>query len=230
MFQTIALTLISCCCSFGGNTSEWDALNNDTTQAEKAKENADMLYGLMPGSSGYMAFTGQTASGRELTTFERGTETVFAALPAAGLLGNGGKAVAKGKGMPAVNTAKTVGKHVDEVAEGLGRVFVHAEPGKSMMMPAYKTNPSATARGKNHIKPDPNATGAHTVVRRNPQGNITGYVEYKLNPKNPTGFDEVKRVDTQYAKPHVDNGISTPHVHTKQPKGVRPPFLDELPS
>lgn len=61
-----------------------------------------------------------------------------------------------------------------------------------------------TRSRKNIRKPDPDATGDHTV------SNDRGSTTYKKNEKNPSGFQEVKRVDT---KGKADNGVPTPHVH-----------------
>jgi RHS repeat-associated protein len=63
---------------------------------------------------------------------------------------------------------------------------------------------SGLGRGKNNRKPDENATGDHSV------SNDRGSTTYQKNEKNPSGFQEVKRVDK---KGKADNGIPTPHVH-----------------
>ena len=63
------------------------------------------------------------------------------------------------------------------------------------------------------MKPDPLATGPHTTIKRDANGNVAHYQEWIPNPKRPSGFDAGTRVDTQYANPHVHNGIPTPHVH-----------------
>ena len=46
---------------------------------------------------------------------------------------------------------------------------------------------------------------------------------FQKNPKNPSGFQEVKRVD-RVGKSH--GGISTPHVHENGK--VRPARIDEI--
>ena len=93
--------------------------------------------------------------------------------------------------------------------------------------PELQTQDSATfvgcklriAWGSNNRKPDKeNAAGDHSVIDKN--GNTT----YKENPKNPSGFDEVKRTDVK-GKAHTNtNGtkVETPHVHEKGQKDVRP--------
>ena len=93
---------------------------------------------------------------------------------------------------------------------------------------------SCTGRGKNRLTADQDAVGPHSTFNRNADGNITGHAEYTPNPRNPTGFDEVKRVDTQHANPHTHkdrstgNAVPTPHVH--EGKNCRPARPDELPS
>lgn len=65
---------------------------------------------------------------------------------------------------------------------------------------------------------------------------MTGHAEWQPNPRNPSGFDQAKRVDTQHANHHTHlnkaNGeqVPTPHAHDKTaPGGVRPATPDELP-
>jgi len=84
-------------------------------------------------------------------------------------------------------------------------------------------------KGTHRQKPDPNATGDHTVLKEK-NGQIEGYTTYKPNSKNPSGFDEVKRVDKK-GKAHYDKTsqqyIPTPHVH--EGKDTRPAKVDEIP-
>lgn len=54
-------------------------------------------------------------------------------------------------------------------------------------------------------------------------GKITNTATYKMNPQNPSGFQEVKRVD-RVGVPH--NGVPTPHVHENGK--VRPANKDDL--
>ena len=69
------------------------------------------------------------------------------------------------------------------------------------------------ARCTNKMKPDILATGPHTTIKRDANGNITNYQEWIPNSRNPSGFDAGVRVDTQYANPHIHDGTPTPHVH-----------------
>jgi RHS repeat-associated protein len=78
---------------------------------------------------------------------------------------------------------------------------------------------SGEGRGSNNRKPDPEATGDHSV------SNSRGSTTYQKNDKSPTGFSEVKRVDTKGGS-HA--GVPTPHVHEKG-KPVRPANADEIP-
>ena len=67
-------------------------------------------------------------------------------------------------------------------------------------------------------------TGDHRSFKTDGKGKITNTATYKQNPKNPSGFDEVKRVDVT-GKKH--NGVNTPHVHEPKQR-VRSAKLDEL--
>ena len=77
----------------------------------------------------------------------------------------------------------------------------------------------------NKLKPSSEATGDHRSFKTDGKGKITNTATYKQNPKNPSGFDEVKRVDVT-GKKH--NGVNTPHVHEPKQR-VRPAKPDELP-
>ena len=78
---------------------------------------------------------------------------------------------------------------------------------------------SGKGRGKNNRKPDSSASGAHSVF------NDRGYTTFEENKHNPSGFQEVKRVDT---KGGAHNGVGTPHVH--EGGKVRPARKDEVPN
>ena len=94
---------------------------------------------------------------------------------------------------------------------------------------------SKTPSGKrlNVMKPLPEAQGtSHTTIKFKPgTGKVSNYETWTPNPRNPEGYDTVKRVDTQHAKPHTDHGVETPHVHLKG-KGLkmRPARPEELPN
>ena len=79
-------------------------------------------------------------------------------------------------------------------------------------------------RSKNKLRPDPKATGEHTVIKRGVNGEITNYATYTPNPQNPTGFDEILRFD----KYGSHGGIKGPHVHLPH-NVVREPYPWEYP-
>ncbi len=80
------------------------------------------------------------------------------------------------------------------------------------------------------MKPDSGAQSDHSTFKRDADGSITNTATYKRNPQNPSGFDEVKRVDARGASHKNKSGqeVPTPHVHEKG-KDVRPARKDELP-
>lgn len=83
------------------------------------------------------------------------------------------------------------------------------------------------------LKPDPQANGDHTTYLENIWGQIVKYATYVRNFLNPTGFDEVKRVDME-GKGHRNKvrgvDVASPHVHDKEtPGGVREAEDHEVP-
>lgn len=98
---------------------------------------------------------------------------------------------------------------------------------------ASSSTTSAAKSNRNILRPDPNAEGAHTTFKVDESGNIRNYETYTTNPRNPTGFDTVKRVDF-VGKPHTNKAtgerIPVPHVVAKDiPGGVRPALPGEIP-
>ena len=93
-----------------------------------------------------------------------------------------------------------------------------------------------SGRGANKLSPDPNATGDHTTLRRDPNtGEVIHYEEYTTNPQNPSGYDSQRSYDAtgeghydKYSKQYVD----TPHIQgdPNTPQNVRPPLPEEIPS
>ena len=88
------------------------------------------------------------------------------------------------------------------------------------------------------LKPDPKATGAHSVIKRNPTtGKIEKYATYRpqTNPYNPNEWELVKRVDIiGKGKGHynkiLEQRICEPHVHDPNiPGGIRPAYSWEIP-
>jgi hypothetical protein len=90
-----------------------------------------------------------------------------------------------------------------------------------------------TGRGKNHLHPDSQAEGPHTTFRRSKTGDLAHHREWKPNPQNPYGWDQVKRVDLEgggHTNPATKKEILTPHTHDRSvPGGLREARPDELP-
>jgi RHS repeat-associated protein len=107
---------------------------------------------------------------------------------------------------------------------------------KSNLQSAMKPNGCTTSKNGSHLnrlEPDQSAGGPHTSYKTNANGKVRNYVVYTPNPKNPTGFDERKRVDLEGGA-HVNKvtkeSIPTPHTHDKNvPGGVRPAKTYEIP-
>lgn len=78
--------------------------------------------------------------------------------------------------------------------------------------------PKKTGKAKNKLKPDPDATGDHTSIKRNTDGEITNYATYERNPRQPeTGYSQKQRTDL-VGQP--DYGVKTPHTHME---GIKKP-------
>ena len=88
-----------------------------------------------------------------------------------------------------------------------------------------------SGRGKNKLLPDPDAAGPHSTFKRGADGKVSNHAEWTPNPRNPSGFDEVKRVDVT-GRPHRNPDgtiVPTPHTKVRGQRGVRPSTPDELP-
>ena len=89
------------------------------------------------------------------------------------------------------------------------------------------------SRVKNKIHPHPNAKCDHVVYKTDPTtGKITNYRVYKVNSKNPTGFDEIIGYDGvgRVHKNKVTNEELMPHIHDDKISGqLRKPNIDEIP-
>lgn len=98
----------------------------------------------------------------------------------------------------------------------------------------YRAASPAPVSTSSDLKPLSDAVGGHTVWKSTPESGVTNYATYKPNPRNPTGFDQVKRADMTGA-PHYNKkskaDVPTPHVQSKTtPGGVRPIlFRNEVP-
>ena len=71
----------------------------------------------------------------------------------------------------------------------------HVRDAEQAAAAAVRNHPwNRASRGKNHLVPDPKAEGPHHLSAES-DGEISNFTEWKDNPRNPTGFDEAKRVD-----------------------------------
>ncbi len=96
----------------------------------------------------------------------------------------------------------------------------------------------ATKAGRNRFVPDANATGAHTVFRKDSlTRKVTHYETYRpqTNPRNPNPWESIKRYDGPQHEHYHFNKITkervyAPHMHDPYfPGGVRPLYDWEIP-
>ena len=91
-----------------------------------------------------------------------------------------------------------------------------------------------TGRGRNHLAPNVQAEGPHSTFRRGQSGDIAHHGEWKQNPQNPHGWDEVKRVDIEgvgHTNSATQQKVDVPHTHDRSvPGAIRAARPDELPA
>jgi RHS repeat-associated protein len=100
-------------------------------------------------------------------------------------------------------------------------------------LPEQPTQPVKPDGAPGRLEPVKDAEGPHSTYKRGPDGQVTKTAEYKPNPRNPSGYDEVKGTDTT-GKLHYNKAtkqdVPTPHTHEPTaPGGVRPSTPDEIP-
>ena len=140
-------------------------------------------------------------------------ETVIQQVPSAGALRDGA-----GLALDAVNVVGAGKINANDILSAKTGTNQVVREGKEILN---------SGRGKNHLKPYVNAQGDHSTFKTDPQtGKTTNYATYEKNSKNPSGFQEVKRVDVT-GKPH--GNVPTPHVKETGSKQVRSATKDELP-
>ena len=111
-----------------------------------------------------------------------------------------------------------------------------ADTGTAGANGASANSGSSTSASGGGMAPSPNAQGAHTVFKVDPQtGKVVKYQTFKpqTNPKNPNPWNRTKRFDAS-GKSHFNKEtqqpVPTPHVHDPEtPGGVRPPDPAEIP-
>ncbi|MCB1119551.1 MAG: RHS repeat-associated core domain-containing protein, partial [Chlamydiia bacterium] len=100
----------------------------------------------------------------------------------------------------------------------------------SLQVPKEGVTNAAKSSGRNRFVPDANASGAHTVFRKDPLTNkVTHYETYRpqTNPFDPKPWESIKRYDgPQHPHKHYNKNlreeILTPHVHDPScPGGIR---------
>jgi hypothetical protein len=129
--------------------------------------------------------------------------------------------------LPAATAAVTLGGGLildgaTRISKGLNGIFGGPKPADGSVL---------ENRSKNKVGPDPSASGPHSSIKRGPDGKISNYATYKPEPRNPSGHNEIKRVDVT-GRPHTNpdgTSVPTPHVSEVGQPGVRPARLDELP-
>nr|WP_236671933.1 pre-toxin TG domain-containing protein [Enterococcus sp. BWB1-3] len=194
----------------------------ELSTTEKVVEGAGSLLTLIPGASSALKGTAEAGKSTLVNSIKQGVQNVTNNM-------NGGNLAMAGGGI--LDDAVTV------IANGANSqagaiTSTGAQTGTQIVM-AARGDGGGDSRHANKIKPDPDATGEHDVFKCDPDtGEITNYKEYKPNPKNPSGFDEVKGYDG-VGKPHTNKTTGEklmPHVHDKTvPGGVRVPRPDEIP-
>ena len=88
-----------------------------------------------------------------------------------------------------------------------------------------------SGRSANRVAPNPRAGGPHSTIKRDADGNTSNTATYEPNSRNPSGFQETKRVDVTGKSHRNPDGtvVPTPHVKEAGSKGVRPARPEELP-
>ena len=167
--------------------------------------------------------------------------TYITAAGIAGQIGSGIGTIGTG-GTASMVTVPVFAASLATTAAG-GMVSVH---GYSMFknaqnLPELKSGSSI--KSTKRLKPDPKATGAHSVIKRNPTtGKIEKYATYRpqTNPYNPNEWELVKRYDGLSSGPGtlkrshfnkiIKENVPEPHVHDPSfPGGIRPAYQWEIP-
>ena len=151
----------------------------------------------------------------------------------AGAVATGGAVALAGGTVSLSGVGATVGVPAATVGGAVAGAGAATAAGGALLMTngaansskGYNYGEKTGTKSDNKLKPSSEATGDHSSFKTDGSGKTTNTATYKQNPKNPSGFDEVKRVDVT-GKAH--NGVNTPHV--QEPKQqVGPARPDELP-
>ena len=133
--------------------------------------------------------------------------------------------------IPYVPAGLTKLRHVDDAVDAVKTADKAADATKAGRKGAEGADQVGKGRSANSLRPDASAAGAHTVVKKGADGTVSNYATYMPNKNNPTGFQEVKRVDVKGKRHTNPDGtqVPTPHVKESGKKGVRPANKEELP-
>lgn len=89
---------------------------------------------------------------------------------------------------------------------------------------------------RNRFAPSPQARGAHTVFRRDPNTQkVTHYETFRpqTNLYDPKPWESIKRYDGSGSDPHYNKFLKQyvrdPHIHDHSPGGIRPALTEEIP-
>lgn len=143
------------------------------------------------------------------------------------LIGGGGGAaggLACGPGTPACSTAFAGAGALQGAAVGGAAGFLVG----AAIENAIDDLVYVFARG-GRLQPDPNAAGAHSTFRRDPEtGRVTKYDTFV---KNARGFWERVKSFQLFGRPHFNKatGERVPTPHVQEGKTVRPPQPWEIP-
>jgi RHS repeat-associated protein len=89
------------------------------------------------------------------------------------------------------------------------------------------SKPAPSGRKKNALKPDANATGPHTVVKRDPSGRVTDYQTFKPNGRTSTGWESGPRFR---ATGRTHGGVQPPIFYPRGGgRGARPARPSQTP-
>ena len=192
-----------------------DALNSNSTTVSLPTGSYSLVHATAIPSPSYSA--GQT-TGNLLSLGQGVVELVLGSGAAAGGAAGGVVTAPTGAGAAAGYAVAAVG--VGVAAHGYSTA---SNAARNLL---GDNNGRVEARGSNNLKPDPSAGGNHTTFRRDPDtGNVTNSATYKKESRNPSGFQEKKRVDRvggSHASSKTGQDIPTPHTHVTGRKDPRP--------
>ena len=160
--------------------------------------------------------------------------TYVTAAGIAGQIGSGIGTIGTGSAAAMVTVPVFAASLATTTAGGMVSAHGYSMFKNAQNLPEPKSGSSI--KSTKRLKPDPKATGAHSVIKRNPTtSKIEKYATYRpqTNPHDPKVWESVKRFDAS-GKSHrnkiLKEEIFTPHIHDPSfPGGIRPAYPWELP-